>query len=87
MGAFGKTGGVDTPHGGPEPMDRLRQSDSSAGHMEGQIVDIACGSFKINACRVKCCRYSQKYTISLSSNSANKEIAQICVIPMPRTNQ
>ena len=31
------------PHDGPGPMDRPRQSDSSAGHMEGHIVGIDCG--------------------------------------------
>ena len=32
------------PHDGPGPMDRPRQDDSSAGHMEGQTVGIDCGS-------------------------------------------
>ena len=31
-------------HDDPGPMDRRRQGDSSAGHMEGQIVGIAWGS-------------------------------------------
>ena len=32
------------PHDGPGPMDRSRQGNSSAGHMERGIVGIDCGS-------------------------------------------
>ena len=31
-------------HDGPGPMDRPRQGDSFAGHMDRRIVGIACGS-------------------------------------------